>query len=158
MMDRADINDGGVGKTELFAATRGPCFTGGCSKLCCNAEFGAAVADPSMTNNSRKLHRQNFGDFATITKLKPSKMGQAAREMFTDSDLFDVKFINTSITAQQKANVLAQMVHLDYMFFEQDNDMCERQGDGSTFINICNCFCYGCLCPCGFKLGGSSDN
>lgn len=85
-------------------------------------------------------------------------MGQAAREMFTTgSDLFDVKFINPSITPQQKASVLSQMVRLDYVFFELDNDMYDIDGD-VVYINICNCFCYGCVCPCSVKLGGSNDN
>jgi len=156
MMERADSNDA-TAKTELFAATRGPCCTGGLSKFCMEAVFGVGAANPSMENDSGKLHSANFGDFATITKIKPASLGQGVRELFTDSDLFDVKFVSKDATPQQKANVLAQMVHLDYMFFERDNDICERQGDGSTFISIANCFIYGCVCPCGCKVGGSQQ-
>jgi len=154
IMDRADPNES-TGRSEMFAATRGPCFTGGCSKLCCDAEFGSAVASPQDNGNVPKMHTLNFGDFATITKLKPKTMAQGAREMFTDSDLFDIQFKNQSITPQQKANVLAQMVHLDYMFFERDSDMC--YADGNTFhIVFCNCFIYGCVCPCEIALSTSS--
>lgn len=155
MMDRADPSDT-EGKTELFAATRGPCLTGGCSKLCFESEFNIGSADASMTNDSGKLHTINFGEFATITKLKPKEMGQGVRELFTDSDLFDVKFKSKDATPRQKANVLAQMVHLDLMFFERDNDICNRTRDGGFFISFFNCFVYGCVCPCGIKLGGNS--
>lgn len=150
IMDRADPNDG-IGATELYAATRGPCFTGGCAALCCNFPFGVTVADNSMLGDSSKLHKQNFGDFATITKTKPKKFSQAMREVFTDSDLYDVEFINKNITPQQKANILAHMVHLDYMFFENDADMFGHDGE-CFYINLCNCFCYGCVCPCTIYL------
>jgi hypothetical protein len=153
MMDRADPNDP-KGATELFAATRGPCCTGGCSKLCFDAVFGVGSVSPDSENNSKKLHKANFGDFATITKLSPKKMGQGIRELFTDSDLFDVRFTNKDVSPQQKANMLAQMVHLDYMFFERDNDICTSTDDGGVFISFANCFIYGCVCPCGIKLGG----
>jgi len=154
LMDRADPNDGATGRSEMFAATRGPCLTGGCAKLCSNFEFGSAVASPQDEGNVKKLHSLNFGDFATITKLKPKTMAQGAREMFTDSDLYDVRYKNPSITPQQKANVLAQMVHLDYMFFERDGDMCYSDGSGFHIV-LFNCFIYGCVCPCEIVLSGN---
>jgi len=154
MMDRADPNDAS-GKTELFAATRGPCLIGGCAALCCDFPFGAAVADNNMFGDSSALHRQNFGDFATITKIKPESFSQGMREVFTDSDIYDIKFINKTVTPQHKANVLAHMVHLDYMFFENDLDMCGSDNTG-FYINICSWFCYGCVCPC--RIYSSSSN
>jgi len=155
MMDRADPTDGATGRSELFAATRGPCFTGGCSKLCCDAEFGSSVAAPTDYGKVKQMHTLNFGDFATITKLKPKTMAQGAREMFTDADLFDVQFKNPSITPQQKATVLAQMIHLDYMFFERDGDMCYSDSAGFHIV-FCNCFIYGCVCPCEIVLNGNN--
>lgn len=157
MMDRADSDDA-EGKTELFAATRGPCLTGGLGKLCFESVFGIASVAPDMKDDSTKLHTASFGDFATITKLKPQSLGQGARELFTDSDLFDVKFLGKEISPQQKAIVLGQMVHLDYMFFERDNDICNRTDDGGVFISFCNCFVYGCVCPCGIQLGGGGGS
>lgn len=151
MMERADPSDH-EGKTELFAATRGPCCTGGCSKLCFSSEFEVGPADSSMMNDSSRLHQVPFGQFSAITKMKPKSMKQGLREFFTDSDLFDVVFANKSVTPQQKATTLAQMVHLDYMFFERDNDICHRNPDGSTSIVFANCFMYGCICPCQLVL------
>jgi len=148
IMERGDGDDA-TGKTNLFAASRGPCITGGCSKFCLEAIFGVATADPSMENNSRELHKQNFGDIVTLEKTTPKNFGQAMREAFTDSDLFDVQFTSKTVTPQQKANVLAHMIHLDYMFFERDNDMCFfAWWNGTLRITFCNCFIYGCVCPC----------
>jgi len=157
IMERENANDA-TGKTNLFAASRGPCFTGGCSKFCFEAIFGVATADPTMEGNSSMLHKQNFGDFATMTKLTPKKFGQAMREAFTDSDLFDVKFTSKAVTPQQKANILAHMIHLDYMFFERDNDVCSYQNNGNCRITFCNCFMYGCVCPCYIEGSSSSSN
>jgi hypothetical protein len=136
-MERDDADDA-KGDSKIFAAAQGPAFFGGCIKLCCNADFDYGPADPAKGYKS-----VNFDDeYAMITKIKPNSLGQGAREIFTDSDIFDVKFTGKNITPLQKANVLAQLVHLDYMFFELDNDVC----DGKS-ITICNCFCYGCVCP-----------
>ena len=137
-MERADANDP-KGETKMFAAAQGPCLFGGCIKLCFDAQFDFGPADPEVG-----LSSVTFSDeYALITKLKPKSLGQGVREMFTDSDIFEVKFLKKDITPQQKANVLAQLIHLDYMFFERDNDMCDDQG-----LTICNCFCWGCVCPC----------
>ena len=72
---------------------------------------------------------------------------QVLREAFTDSDVYDVTFAGGSaVSPQQKANVLAAMVLTEYMFFERDNDMCYY--DGNYHLVFCNCFIYGCVCPC----------
>lgn len=152
LMDRGDSE-----ASELFAATRGPCISGGCSKLCCESVFEYAAVSPEAKDDSSKLHAATYSGFASVTKLKPSSLGQGVREMFTDSDLFDVKFDNKDITPQQKANVLAQLIHLDYMFFERDNDICVRGDDGNGAINLFNCFIYGCVCSCKCQGGGGGD-
>lgn len=144
-MERADANDP-KGEAKNFATVQGPCLFGGCAKLCCNAEFKYGASTDNMSPSS-----VNFEGYAQITKLKPSSMAQGAREMFTDSDLFDVQFINKDITAVQKANILAQLIHMDYMFFEFDNDVCDGNG-----ITLFNCFCFGCVCPCRLENSGNS--
>jgi len=145
VMDRAQDDS----ESKMFAAARGPTCFGGCSELCCDTKFGMSSAKDGLTVN--EIHELAFGDFATIKKIKPKGLGAALREAFTDSDMFEVKFITKAITAQQKANVLSTMIHLDYMFFERDNDMCSYENN-ALHINICNCFCYGCLCPCKLVL------
>jgi hypothetical protein len=141
-MERADANDS-KGATQQFAAVQGPACFGGCIKLCCNAEFKYGKAAPTQSPKS-----VTFENFAQITKLRPKELGQGAREMFTDSDLFDVQFINKDITPQQKAAIMAQLIHMDYMFFENDNDICSSEG-----LTLFNCFCCGCVCPCKIQKG-----
>jgi len=147
LMDRGDS-----GEASMFAATRGPCFFGGCSEICCSSEFGISVAKPGMT--VPEIHELPFGDFAQITKKRPASLAQGIREFFTDSDIYEVVFKSKSITPQQKANVLATMIHLDYMFFERDNDMVYCEGN-KLHIVFFNCFVYGCVCPCELVLEAS---
>lgn len=141
VMDRAQEDSA----SKTFAAVRGPTYFGGCSELCCDTNFGISAAKDGATVS--EIHKLAFGDLATIKKLKPKGFGQAMREVFTDSDLYEVTFTTKAITAQQKANVLSTMIHIDYMFFEFDSDMCGCQ-DGKFYFTISNCFCYGCICPC----------
>lgn len=141
----------------MFAAARGPCFFGGCTELCCDSKFGISVAGKDATVS--ELHQLPFGDFASITKKKPDSFSSAMRELFTDSDAYEVVFHSKDITPQQKANVLLSMVQLDYMFFERDNDMVKFDygSDGPEItVTLCNCFVCGCICPCEvtFKKSG----
>ena len=43
---------------------------------------------------------------------------------------------------------------LDYMLFEgKENDMCGPTEDGKgIYINLTNCYFYGCICPCKIVL------
>ena len=113
IMDR----DSASGDLKMFAATRGPCLFGGCSEFCVDTRFAISTARHGMTVD--ELHTLPFGDFATITKKKPNSFSGAMRELFTDSDIYEIQFISKDITPQQKANILLSMAHYDYMFFER---------------------------------------
>lgn len=139
---------------KVFAASQGPCCFGGCSELCCSSEFGITKATDEMTVD--EIHDSEF-DYATITKMKPEGLGQALREAFTDSDLFEVSFKYKESTPVQKANLMATMILKDYMFFERDNDMCYYENDACHIVFF-NCFCYGCICPCKLVLKSNSGN
>ena len=69
VMDRADPNVPSS-KPELFAATKGPTFLGGCTECCLDSKFQLANASPEDDGNVRKIKSLKFGDFATITKRK----------------------------------------------------------------------------------------
>lgn len=153
VMDRD--SDSPSADTYMFAATRGPCLFGGCSEFCVDSRFGISVATPGATVD--ELHELPFGDFANITKIRPKSFTQAMREAFTDVDVWEVHFHSQDITPQQKANILSTMIHLDYMFFERDNDMCYYDGD-AWHIVFFNCFVYGCVCPCQLVLRNNSDS
>lgn len=150
IMDRGDglVDTAAKGwpyEGKEFAVAKGPCCFGGCSELCFSSEFG-------ISTNAETVE---LGDYAKITKKKPKSLGQAAREGFTDADIYEVDFFAKEITPEQKANVLSSMVHLDYMFFERDNDMCKYENDGCSIV-LFNCFIYGCVCPCKLHLSNNS--
>eukprot|EP00958_Prasinococcus_capsulatus_P009338 scaffold910_cov396-Prasinococcus_capsulatus_cf.AAC.59 len=96
-----------------LALIKGPTCFGGCTELCCSKPFEVARVVPGTEPSQYK--KLNFGDLATITKLKPSRddhaaavilsFGFALRELLTDSDVYEVTFADKSITPQQKATV-----------------------------------------------------
>lgn len=54
----------------------------------------------------------------------------------------------------QSYQLLAAVFQLDYMFFEQDTaGICGTNGR-EFYINLFNCYFYGCLCPCQMKFRG----
>ena len=139
----------GAISTPPLAVVQGPCIFGGCSELCCSVPFSVTrVPDGVLPDGYKAL---KIGDMATITKRKPKGIRAAAREFFTDSDMYTLELHDPNVTPQQKASLLGSLLLLDYMFFERDNDMV-RCEDGKLKINICNTFCYGCLCPCEIVL------
>ena len=56
-----------------------------------------------------------------------------------------------TLTPTERAGVLGETIHLDYMFFENDRDFCEidDHGDGSgvIYITLCTAYLRGCLLP-----------
>lgn len=51
--------------------------------------------------------------------------GLLGSEAFTDSDTFTLEFDESAnLAPQQKAMMMASLVLVDYMFFEQDNGQC----------------------------------
>ena len=74
--------------------------------------------------------------------------------MLTDSDMFEFEIHDPSVTPQQRATLLGALLLTDYMFFERDIDQCGY--DGAFYINLCNCYFCGALCPCQLKFG--NDN
>ena len=143
VMDRTPNAD------EEFARVAGPtCCFGGCSELCCDQPFAVKRVgkDGSVM--------VDIGDVATITKKKPKSLSTMMREMLTDSDLYELEIHDTSITPQQRATLIGTLLMLDYMFFERDIDMCGIDGNGKPYINLCNCYMCGAICPCQLKAKG----
>merc|ERR1719352_1664053 len=128
----------------------------GCfSKPC----LGCCMCSDSTWNVSRMTpetwdSKINLADMAIITKKKPDGLAGAAREAFTDSDTFTMEFKpEAQLTPQQKATMIASLLLVDYMFFEQDNGMLSCQ-DGKLQITLCETYCCGSLCPWNITLSG----
>jgi hypothetical protein len=66
----------------------------------------------------------------------------------TPADTYNLDFKDLGITPQQKAAIIGEMVHLDFLFFEADQPICRQSDDGKTcYILLCTCYCLGALCP-----------
>ena len=95
-------------------------------------------------------------DVATIQKQAPDSLGAACKEAMTDSDKYIMEIHDAMLPIEQRVNLLATTMLMDFMFFEQDNGMCGCQ-DGKLRITCCETYCYGCLCPCNIVLGGQNN-
>ena len=138
IMDRA----AGPGEFSALSKVEGPCFFGGCSELCFDSTWNVSRMTPETWEQ-----KINQGDMAIITKKKPDGMSSALREAFTDSDTFTMEFKpEAQLTPQQKATMIASLLLVDYMFFEQDNGMLSCEG-GKLKITLCETYCCGSLCP-----------
>jgi len=126
-----------------FAAMEGPTCFAGWKGLCCGDVFKVSS------------QRGGMGDIATITKPKSNTCGEVCTQMCTDVDHYDLETRErfAGMSSEQKAVVLSSSVHLDYLFFENDQPPCtvHRQGKNTVIAcNLCQVFCKGCVFPCVF--------
>lgn len=133
-------------KMAPAAVVEGPTCFGGLYDFCCNTTFYVST-QPGKS-----------GDLATIVKKKPGDCNECCRAVCSTADIYDMHIAEGSvISPTQKALLMGELVHLDFMFFEQDRFpvTCERGVDQkSTIITclFCLCYCYGCLIPCKASL------
>jgi hypothetical protein len=139
-------------ESKPFLAVEGPCIFGGCSELCCKSTFPVT----KLTDGYAGPWPKKVGDVATIQKQAPDSLGAACKEAMTDSDKYIMEIHDAMLPIEQRVNLLATTMLMDFMFFEQDNGMCGCQ-DGKLRITCCETYCYGCLCPCNIVLGGQNN-
>lgn len=91
--------------------------------------------------------------YGNITKEGTKDLKSAARELLTDADNFKINF-SAEAEPLMRATMMANMVVLDFMFFENEGLFDCGFEDGGVFCSVrpCDCYCYGCLCPCVLKL------
>mmetsp|Transcript_46207 Transcript_46207/g.111995 ORF Transcript_46207/g.111995 Transcript_46207/m.111995 type:complete len:346 (-) Transcript_46207:1807-2844(-) len=93
-----------------------------------------------------------------IVKTRPDSIGQFATELATDADVFALELNqNSSLTAQQKANIFAGLYLIDYMFFENEGELKLDAVNRECSFKCCDLYCCGCVCPCSCNCGGSDD-
>jgi len=132
---------------------KGPCFFGGCSELCCESEFLFS----SIDCGSQASQRKSIGDLAVLKKKKPRDCSGCARELFTDSDHYQLSYKpDKGLTPQQKAGMMASIILMDFHLFEQDAGMCKVENNKIT-ITICDTYCFGCVLPCNIVLQGNNN-
>lgn len=116
------------GKEVEFAVVQGPTFFGGCMDLCCSTKFTV----------SRKGDKS--ADLALITKKNkdPGCMGLMVA-LCTPADTYNLDFApGHGLTPTQKAAIVGEMIHLDFLFFEA--------GKGTNVLvwevdRVCSVFC-----------------
>ena len=130
----------------------GPCIFGGCTELCMESEWKVSKLEAEAFDTKLMV-----GDFAIITKKKPRDCETLMVEALTDSDSYSIEFNpGVQLAPQQKALMLASLMQIDYMFFEQDNGICKREG-GKTKCTLFQCYCLGCTIPCNCTAGGKNN-
>merc|ERR1712070_190789 len=116
--------------------------------ICCESEFLFS----SIDCGSQASQRKSIGDLAVLKKKKPRDCSGCARELFTDSDHYQVSYKpDKGLTPQQKAGMMASIILMDFHLFEQDAGMCKVENNKIT-ITICDTYCFGCVIPCNIVL------
>lgn len=93
--------DGSTVESHIQGPT---CCVGGLVELCQDIKFD--IIDPKT--------KEAIG---LLTKLKPTDMKAGLKEAFGDADVFQLN-VPAGYTAEQTATLLAQVLLLDYLFFE----------------------------------------
>jgi len=132
----------GVGE-QPFGVVEGPYCFAGWKGLCCGDVF-------QISSRPGKS-----GDLGKINKRPPIGCWETCLALCTDIDLYEFSFTEQYKTLQpeQKAVMLGSIMHLDYLFFENDAPpiMVRATEDGKGLCIICTlweCYCKGCVLPC----------
>ena len=127
----------GMGAETQFAVIEGPTFFGGCMDLCCRTEF-------SISSQAGKS-----GNLGIIRKKTPEGSCGMCVALCSPADTYNLDFTQgNNLTPKQKAAILGEMIHLDFLFFEADQPICRLSEDGKVcYILLCTCYCMGALCP-----------
>ncbi|KAL3938019.1 MAG: hypothetical protein SGBAC_006976 [Bacillariaceae sp.] len=93
-----------------------------------------------------------------IVKTKPAGLGEFAKEMASDADVFALELNqNSHLTTKQKANIFAGLYLIDYMFFENEGELNLDAVNKKCSFKCCDLYCCGCVCPCSCNCGGDDD-
>jgi hypothetical protein len=90
------------------------------------------------------------GDLGKITKKAPEGACACCIQLCTPADTYNIDFEQSAgLSPKQKAAIIGEMVHLDFLFFEAEQPLCRFEESNSTcYILLCTCYFFGYLCPC----------
>jgi len=136
---------------EAFGTIAGPlCCFGGLTEMCCDQVFNVQPGYGEA---------EDAPQIAQIVKERPESMEEAMKEVISDSDLLTLRFMDGSLTNEQKMTLLMSVIFLDYLFFEQNQAFDCNFAEMSVTCTICEWYICGALhgitCTCG---GGSEDS
>lgn len=92
-----------------------------------------------------------------IIKTKPSDLGQFAKELASDADVFALEFVDQGADTKTKANMFAALHLIDYMFFENEGELKLDAVNQECSFKCCDLYCLGCVCPCTCNCGGKDE-
>jgi len=131
------------GQDTPVAVLEGPMFMKGCIELCCDTTFFFSTQEGKS------------GDLGKIIRPKPADCYNCCRMLCTQVDFYTVEYTDAYMKQpnEMKAAMLAAMIQLDYMFFEDDRppvdcEVSDDGKDGKIICTLCFAYCYGCQIPC----------
>jgi hypothetical protein len=136
-----DIMDREGGETIATVKSNAVCCIAG---VCCDHTF--EVIDPQGNSLGK------------IVKVKPSDLGEVAKEMVSDADVFALEYSNKEANVKTKASMFASLYLIDYMFFENEGELNIDLVNQACSIKCCDLYCCGCVCPCACNCGGGDDD
>lgn len=126
--------------STAFASTEGPCVFAGCKGCLCGDDFIVSSV------------RGKRGDIAKLHKPAASGCWDTCLQCCTQVDHYELDLKpDQKLTPEQKAVLLANTIHIDYVFFENDPPpvYCVPIDNGvMIIITLFECFCKGCILPC----------
>eukprot|EP00051_Salpingoeca_urceolata_P027387 m.481279 g.481279 ORF g.481279 m.481279 type:complete len:339 (+) comp22114_c0_seq1:271-1287(+) len=154
------------GDGTYFARAKMPKYGGGCTPelhLEANGQQFSTLQGPSCFGGWLSVcfdtifffskEKNKNGEYGQMKKRRIHSCGDLCREMFTDVDQFEYNAgpAFPGATNEQKAALLGEVVHLDFMFFENDLPPCyldsDDQGNAVLVCTFFQIYCYGCCCP-----------
>jgi len=139
--------DGGT-ETPIGVIEGPTCFKG-CMELVCDTNFVFSTS------------KGKSADLGAIVRPKPQDCYNCCRMMCSSVDFYTAEFTDkyAALPPDNKAAILASMIQLDYMFFEDNRPPfdCEQTRDGKGVnVYITMCFWYMCgvqvPCKCSFPI------
>lgn len=76
----------------------------------------------------------------------------------TANTIFEVDFTKNAMTPEQKAIMIGEVIHLDYLFFENEEPPFVWDGCDTFECLLCNCYCLGALLPIRCKVCDKADD
>ena len=127
-----------------FGWLEGPCAFGGWKGLLCGDKFTAS-SQPGR-----------LGDLGIVNKRQAEGFWENFLRMFMDVNIYEFTYHDhymKNISPEQKAVMLGSIMHLNYLYFENDAPpvYCESLDNGKGCCIYCTLFnfsIYGCMLPC----------
>ena len=96
-------------------------------------------------------------EIGKIVKQKPDGLGEFAKEIVSDADIFAIEF-KKDLDVKKKATLFGALHLIDYMFFENEGEANVDLVNQQCSFKCCDLYCCGCVCPCNCHCGGGGGD